>query len=137
MNNIRQITNFSNEVTSAPVRYVSIIIGDAKKYITAIYCVLPASVLTGSDSTPINKLGYVCEPRGIDYPIMITTGGVLRTIYLGKTGMFETMPEVFLNANDETAEELDCTPKITEVWLPIGERSNPIKFKFDYVFATN
>ena len=131
MNDIRQVTNFSNEVKTAETRDISIYIGN-KEYITASYYVLPVSILTGSAGTPINKLGYVCEPKGIDYPIIITTDGTDRTIYLGKTGMFETMPETFLDINDEEAEELDCTPNITQVMVPAQ-----IQFKLDYVFAIN
>lgn len=131
MNDIRQVTNFSTEVTTAERRYFSIFVGN-KKYITAEYRVLTAARLTGSASTPINKVGYVCEPKGIDYPIFLTTGNQSRRIQLGKTGMFETMPETFMNINDDEAEEQDCTPNITEIMVPAD-----ISFKLDYVFATS
>lgn len=132
-NNIKQVTNFSNEVTSASTETLSIYIGNTE-YVDVEYYVLPASVLTGTN-TPINKLGYICEPKGIDYPIVITTGGQSKMIYLGKTGMFETMPEIFLDINAEGAEELDCTPEITEIKVPKGIAGDePIKFKLDYVF---
>ena len=134
MNNICQVTNFSDEVTTASQETLSIYIGN-KEYINVDYYVLPVSILTGSANTPINKLGYICEPKGIDYPIVITTGGQSRMIYLGKTGMFETMPEIFLDINTEDAEELDCTPEITEIKVPKGIAGDePIKFKLDYVF---
>ena len=131
MNNICQVTNFSTEVTSAAIEQIQIYIGN-REYITADYYALPVSILTGSANIPINKLGYICEPKGIDYPIVITTGGQDRMIYLGKTGMFETMPEIFLDINDESAEELNCTPEITKVKVP-----KDIKFKLDYVFSVN
>ena len=137
MNNIRQVTNFSTEVTSATQESLRIYRGN-KEYITVDYYVLPLSLLTGSSNTPINKLGYVCEPKGIDYPIVITTGEQARFIYLGKTGMFETMPETFLDINDETAEEIECIPRITEIKVPKGiPGENNIKFKLDYAFAIN
>ena len=137
MNNIRQVTNFSTEVTSATQESISVYMGN-EKYVTVDYYILPVSILTGSSNTPINKLGYVCEPKGFDYPIIITTGGEQRTIYLGKTGMFETMPETFLDINDMDAEELDCTPQITQVEVPKSiPGEEPIKFKLDYVFSIN
>lgn len=143
MNDIRQITNFSDVMSQGTKEYITVTIGDAKRTITALYRSIPVALLTGSANTPINKLGYVCEPRGIDFPIMITTGQTSRTFYLGKTGMFETMPEIFLDINDEDAEELDCTPEITAIKLPVGELgagfsvAEPINFKLDYVFSTN
>ena len=142
MNNIRQITNFSEEIEQGTTEQIAVTIGDNIKTIIALYAVLPASILTKSANTPINQLGYVCEPRGIDYPIVLTTNAVARTFYLGKTGMFETMPELFIDINNDS-EEIDCIPRITEVKVPIGEINqqgtvdNPIKFKLDYMFATN
>ena len=137
MNDIRQVTNFSPEVTSASQRTIAVYVGN-EEYINVDYYILPVSILTGSSNTPINKLGYVCEPKGIDYPIIITTAGVQRTIYLGKTGMFETMPETFLDINNEEAEELKCIPAITQVEVPKGiSGEEPIKFKLDYTFTIN
>lgn len=137
MNNTRQVTNFSSEVTSATQETISVYIGN-KEYITAEYYILPVSVLTGSSNTPINKLGYICEPRGMDYPILITAGGERKTFYLGKTGIFELMPETFLDINDEEAEEIKCIPQITEIGVPKGIAGDaPIKFKLDYAFTVD
>ena len=137
MYNIRQLTNFSPEVTSATQRTIAVYVGN-KRYVNVDYYILPASILTGSANTPINKLGYICEPKGIDYPIIIKTAEQSRTIYLGKTGIFETMPETFLDINDEDAEELECIPKITEVEVPKSISGEPpIKFKLDYSFTIN
>lgn len=137
MNNTRQVTNFSSEVISAAQESISIYIGN-KEYITVEYYILPVSILTGSSNTPINKLGYICEPRGMDYPILITAGGERKTFYLGKTGIFELMPETFLDINDEEAEEIKCIPQITEIGVPKGIAGDaPIKFKFDYAFTVN
>ena len=136
MNNICQVTNFSTIVTSASQRTITLSI-EGKDY-SVNYYVLPISLLTGSANTPINKLGYICEPKGFAYPIMITTAGEKRIFYLGKTGIFETMPETFLDINDENAEELKCIPEITEIEVPKGiSGESPIKFKLDYAFAIN
>ena len=137
MNDIRQVTNFSQEVTSATTETLSIYIGN-KEYISVDYYILPISILTGSLNTPINKLGYVCEPRGIDYPIVITAGDERKVIYLGKTGMFEIMPETFTDINDDESEEIDCTPQVTQIEVPKGVPGDtPIKFKLDYTFSIN
>ena len=137
MNNIRQITNFSSEVISADLETVSVYIGN-REYIDVDYYVLPASILTGSSNIPINKIGYICEPKGIDYPIIITAGGETKTFYLGKTGIFEIAPEKFLDINDEQAEEIDCTPEITQIKVPKSiSGENPINFKLDYTFIAN
>lgn len=137
MNDIRQITNFSSEISSAPIVYMSVYIGNGR-YITVRYYVLSTAILTGSQNTPVNKIGYICEPRGIDIPITITTGDIRRTINIGKTGMYEVMPEIFLNSTEEEAEELECIPKITEIRVPKGQLGQEdIKFKLDYSFAIN
>ena len=135
MNNIKQVTNFSPEVTSAALETIAVYIGNTR-YVNVDYYVLPVSILTDSSNTPINKLGYVCEPKGIDYPIVITTNGVDRIIYLGKDGMFETTPETFLDINDTKAVKLNCTPEITKVKVPKSiSGEEPIKFKLDYTYA--
>ena len=54
MNNIQQVTNFSDIVKSASTQDVSIYVGN-KEYITASYYILPASALTGSTNIPIIK----------------------------------------------------------------------------------
>lgn len=134
MSNIRQVTNFSQEVTSAEQESLSIYIGN-KEYIDVNYYILPASILTNSLNTPINKLGYICEPRGIDYPIVITAEGGEHTFYLGKTGIFEIMSETFSDINNDEAEEIECIPQITQIKVPKGiEGEEPIKFKLDYEF---
>lgn len=137
MNNIRQVTNFTSEVVSAPQETISVYIGN-KEYINVIYYVLSIQALTDLSNTSINKLGYVCEPKGIDYPIIITAGGQTKTFYLDKTGIFEVMPETFLDANDQNAEEIDCIPEITEIKVPKGiSGEKPIKFKLDYTYEIN
>ena len=136
MYDIRQVTNFSSEVTSAPTENVEVYINDKEKaYVT--YYVLDMEILTGSSNIPINKIGYICEPKAINYPIIITTGNKERVISIGKTGMYEAMPEVFLDINDEDAEKLDCIPEITEIKIPKGQLDEVINFKLDYIYSVN
>lgn len=135
MNNICQITNFSDIISQGTDVQKTIYIGNTK-YITILYKELSANLLTGSN-TPINKLGYVCEPRGIIFPIYLEVNGEYKEFELGKTGMFEVTPEIF------GEEGTEIIPKITGVRVPIGELdagftiANPIKFKLDYMFAIN
>lgn len=134
MNNIRQVTNFSSEVTSASQRTITVYI-DNREYVDVDYYILPVSILTGSSTTPINKLGYVCEPRGINYPILITSGNETKTIYLGETGMLEIMPETFIDIENGEKEYI---PQITKIEVPKGIfGEEPIKFKLDYAFTIN
>ena len=134
MNNICQITNFSNIIPQGTDVQKTIYISNTK-YITVLYKELSANLLTNSD-TPINKLGYICEPRGIIFPIALEVNGEYKTFELGKTGIFEVTPEIF-------GEDTEIIPKITGVRVPIGELgagftvANPIKFKLDYMFAIN
>ena len=135
--NIRQVTNFSSAVQSAPTSYRTIFVGN-RFYRTIQYYILSLDELTGSSDTPINKLGYVCEPRAFDYPILITTGGETREIAIGKTGMYEVQPEVFKDTNVENAEEIEILPKITSIMVPKGPFGEPpVSFKLDYAFLIN
>ena len=134
MNNICQITNFSDIISQGTDVQKTIYIGNIK-YITVLYKELSVNLLTGSN-TPINKLGYICEPRGIIFPIALEVNGEYKTFELGKTGIFEVTPEIF-------GGDTEIIPKITGVRVPIGELgagftvANPIKFKLDYMFAIN
>jgi len=136
-NDIRQITNFSEVVKKASTTYKTIFVGN-RFFKTVQYYVLTLEELTGSSNTPINKLGYICEPRGIDFPIMVTTGNESRMISIGKTGMFEVQPEVFKDINKTDAEEINILPEITGLMIPKGVLgSSPINFKLDYSFIIN
>jgi len=129
MNNICQITNFSSIISQGTDIYKTILIGNTR-YITILYKELSANLLTGSDA-PLNKLGYVCEPRGIIFPIYLQVNGEYKEFELGKTGMFEVTPEIF-------GGDTEIIPKITGVRVPVGEvGTNPINFKLDYMFAIN
>ena len=114
---LRQITPFSTELETVAKENIQVFIGN-KEYVTKEYYVIPASVITGSVTNPISKIGYVCEPKGMNFPIVLTTGNTARIIYLGKTGIYEAMCETFLGA--------DIIPEITEIKVPTN-----IQFKLD------
>ncbi len=117
---IRQLTPFSEELESVATETIQVYIGN-KEYVSKEYYVIPASLITGSSSIPICKVGYVCEPKGMNLPIVLTTGGTARIIYLGKTGIYESMKEIFLGA--------DVIPEITEIKVP-----KDIQFKLDCAY---
>lgn len=145
--NYGQITNFSDIVTSKNLETVSVYIGNNHKE-DVYYASISASELTGSVGIPIEKIGYVCEPRGIDFPIMVITGGLKEgseVFYLGKTGIFEAMTETFQDINEDpnTHERPDpetCILEITAIKVPVRKAGDPedrsIKFKLDYTFET-
>lgn len=130
MYNMQQITNFSDVMDTASTVTHRILVGN-DHYITAEYAVLTVTALIGN-LIPIIKLGYVCEPKGIDYPIYLMSQGTVKEFYLGKTGMFEIQPETFKDINDEEAQELTHTPQITAIHVP-----RDIVFKLDYVYNIN
>lgn len=128
---IQQVTNFSNIMQTATSAYHQVLIGNTK-YENKEYKILTATNLIGN-SIPIVKLGYVCEPKGKDYPIYLVSNGDEKEFYLGKTGMFEIQPETFLDINgDEDEEIITVIPKITAIHVPVD-----IQFKLDFVYTIN
>lgn len=128
---IQQVTNFSNIMQTAASAYHQVLIGNTK-YENKEYKILTATNLIGNP-IPIVKLGYVCEPKGKDYPIYLISNGDEKEFYLGKTGMFEIQPETFLDINgDEDEEIITVIPKITAIQVPVD-----IQFKLDFVYTIN
>ena len=122
--NIKQITNY--DISGYPTVNYSINFpnGDVKTvpYITAL------------DGSQIVKLGYCCEPKGIELPIYIKTndGKGYREIQVGKTGMYEMQPELWHDINKPDTEKEETTVIVTGVRVP--ER---IEFTLDYVLTIN
>ena len=122
--NIKQITNY--DISGYPTVNYSIAFpnGDVKTvpYITAL------------DGSQIVKLGYCCEPKGIELPIYIRTndGKGYREIQIGKTGMYEMQPELWHDVNKPDTEKEETTVIVTGVRVP--ER---IEFTLDYVLTIN
>ena len=80
----------------------------------------------------INKLGYVCEPKGVQLPIVLITnreGDDKRiTVYVNKRrGIYEVQTEEFYSEDPE--QELIFEPGIVAVSVPNG-----IQFKLDYAY---
>ena len=105
---IQQVTNFSNIMQTAASAYHQVLIGNTK-YENKEYKILTATNLIGNP-IPIVKLGYVCEPKGKDYPIYLV-----------------------LDINgDEDEEIITVIPKITAIHVPVD-----IQFKLDFVYTIN
>ena len=135
--NYGQITNFSEIVTTKSPEIISVYIGNDHTE-DVYYVSISASELTGSVTVPIEKIGYVCEPRGKDFPIVITTGGEEKIFYLGKTGIFEAMTETFQDITKEDPDSEICILEITNIKVPLWKSNQDpakfIKFKLDYAF---
>lgn len=71
--------------------------------------------------SPVNKIGFCCEPKGIGSSIIIRNdNGSIQTIVIGKTGMIEYQPEDFKDANDPEAIVEKVIPSISSVVIPSG-----------------
>ena len=74
--NIKQITNFSNTIKTAPIEEIN-----NKKY----YVLELGEVV---------KFGYVCEREGLHFPIYLKMNNEFKKIFVGKTGIFEITEDV-------------------------------------------
>ena len=135
MINILQVTNFSDEVTSAPIEYRNVLVGN-KELKNIPYYVLDLTTLTKSDLFPLNKLGYCCDPRGIGYPIFIsiynkeTQQSKETKFEVGKTGMFEFQKYEWRDVNKDPNTEYIAEIFATEVKIP----ATGITFTLDYCY---
>ena len=121
--NIKQITNY--DISGYPTVNYSITFpnGDVKTvpYITAL------------DGSQIVKLGYCCEPKGIDYPIYLTIKGQGTLPFkVGRDGMYEMQSEDWKNVNIQDSMNKTTDIIITGVQVPEG-----IEFTLDYVLTIN
>ena len=121
--NIKQITNY--DISGYPTVNYSITFpnGDVKTvpYITAL------------DGSQIVKLGYCCEPKGIDYPIYLTIKGQGTLPFkVGRDGMYEMQSEDWKNVNIQ-----DSMNKITDIIITGVQVPEGIEFTLDYVLTIN
>lgn len=129
MNNIRQLTNF--DLINAEEESKAIIKGGVE--ITHTYKHITSSIF-GSDS--VFKFGYCANNNeGMNYPIFIKLKGEgdFRTIYLGKTGMYEFQTENWkdVNSSDEEEQEgLEAIVYLSEALVP-----TEVNFCIDYCYS--
>lgn len=111
--NIKQITNFSEEVKNAEIEEVEItrvVIKDdhmVEQIEQVGYIELKIENIV--------KFGYICEDRGIGLPIFLKIDGKYQKFEIGKTGMYE-------------ASDID----VDGIKIPVGKDKDFI-FTFDYV----
>ena len=133
MYNIKQLTNF--DIADLSEEIIGVRKGD-DIVVSVVYKIIPLGVL----GAPISKMGYCCEPKGINYPIFLTINQVEYKFDLGKTGMFEFQPEQWINVNGDNIERT-TNITVTEIKVPKRdldsdgqEIGNPIHFVLDYAY---
>lgn len=149
MYNIKQITNF--DIKDLPEVTKTVIAGgdigyDIHGYKKVKYKVISQSILKNK----INKFGYCCEPKAIQYPIFLTINGKEVEVepqgfQIGKTGMFELQPDTWKDINDFNSEEKEAEVFVTEIKVPwewINEsednkRQYGFNFKLDFIYSVN
>jgi hypothetical protein len=110
---IKQITNFSEEVKNAEIEEVEItrvVIKDdhmVEQIEQVGYIELKIENIV--------KFGYICENRGIGLPIFLKIDGKYQKFEIGKTGMYE-------------ASDID----VDGIKIPVGNDKD-FNFTFDYV----
>ena len=84
------------------------------------------------DNVKIFKLGYCCEPKGIDFPIFIKINGNYEEIRLGKRCMQECQPEEWRDVNKGEKDNKVAEVTISAVMVPAN-----IDFTLDYAMSIN
>lgn len=105
--NIYQITD--SDLREAPLIDLGIKngIGNTIPYHTAV------------SNEQIIKLGYCCEPCGVELPIFLERNGRYDAFYPSKNGMYEIQPEQWGEVGD-LEEEKTASVIITGVRVPAG-----------------
>lgn len=134
--NLKQITNW--DIVSRETETLQISLPNRIKNEDGTYKIVntPFSVQyqIALEDVEIVKMGYCCEPLGIDYPIFLQINGKdYKEFYVGKDGMFEMQPETWKSLNsDDSTEPKETNVTITGVKVPYG-----ISFVLEYVVSVN
>ena len=122
---IKQLTNFSSEVKTAETVNHNVLI-DETRYVSQPYKIIDFDY-------PIIKIGYICEPKAISYPIFIKNNNTLKQVYIKPNGIFEIQPEVLTNIEGDTeSEDVNLIVNISSIHVP----SNMV-FNLDFVYSIN
>lgn len=90
-------------------------------------------VATNDNNQKIVKLGYCCEPKGVDYPIYLTIKGQGTLPFkVGRNGIYEMQSEDWKNVNIQDPVDKTTDIIVTGVQVPEG-----IEFTLDYVLIIN
>lgn len=121
--NLKQITNFTAEELKEQDAIDIVNDGEWEYY---------KFTTTHFGNLPMLKFGYICEPNAFNIPIYITFAGYTEPnkFTLGKTGIFEIQPEIFIDKNSAEQLEENIKFEITELRIPTG-----FSFSIDYITA--
>ena len=141
MYNIKQYTNFSPEIRNAPeVPEVVHTGGDVGQSKEVTYKLIDQTLLKND----IQKFGYCCEPKALQYPIFLTIigqdGPYKEEFQIGKTGMLEIQPEIWMDVNDDDPTEEEANPSVLQIEVPWYWNEEPdeiLNFKLDFIYNIN
>ena len=124
MATIKQITNFDLKNISPVTKEVTIAGAEGIKQN------IPYKEITQEMfGSSVEKLGYICEPKGIIYPIILTINNIEQEVQIGKTGIFEFQPETWKDVNNEKSEEETAIVYVSSVFVPAD-----IQFTLDFSY---
>lgn len=115
MNNVKQITNYDVEDLNTEIK--SIVIDGVR--ISKEYKIIDEETLGGKTF----QLAYYCKDKFEKYPIYIIQNNIETQFNIGKNGIFEFQPEVFI----EDGEEVEAKVRVSEIKVP-----SDIEFTIDY-----
>lgn len=132
--NIKQVTNYDVQDNATIQRQITMPnrVPDGKGGYKIVDEVVTVDYKLALDGVNILKLGYCCEPKGVDYPIYLQMNGSYQEFKVGKNGMYEMQPEEWKNVNIQDPVEKTTDVLITGVRVPAG-----IEFTLDYVVSIN
>lgn len=132
--NIKQVTNYDVQDNATIQRQITIPnrVPDGKGGYKIVDEIVTVDYKLALDGVNILKLGYCCEPKGVDYPIYLQMNGSYQEFKVGKNGMYEMQPEEWKNVNIQNPIEKTTDVLITGVRVPAG-----IEFTLDYVVSIN
>lgn len=132
--NIKQVTNYDVQDNATIQRQITIPnrVPDGKGGYKIVDEIVTVDYKLALDGVNILKLGYCCEPKGVDYPIYLQMNGSYQEFKVGKNGMYEMQPEEWKNVNIQDPIEKTTDVLITGVRVPAG-----IEFTLDYVVSIN
>lgn len=132
--NIKQVTNYDIQDAAIIQKIVSIPsrVSDGNGGYTIVNTDVTVDYKTAVDGVNILKMGYCCEPKGIDYPIYLQMNGSYKEFKVGRDGMYEMQPENWQNVNLSDPTEKTTDIIITGVRVPAN-----IEFTLDYVVSIN
>ena len=136
MNNMCQFTNF--DLVNNHNRITKYINKNDREIIGWNYIPITLNDLGGYPT--IFKVGYCTNSNeGKYYPIFFGVDGEEKTIYLGKTGMYEFQPEEWVDENDEDSKTEEAIVYLEDIskdgytyCMLVPEN---IPFCFDYCYS--